>query len=45
MTLDAATFIETTLINPETGDPFVLTDAERLFLRHAFDLAPDGRPK
>jgi phage terminase large subunit-like protein len=40
---DAARFIESTLVNPETGLPFVLTDAERLFLRHAFDLTPDGR--
>lgn len=40
---DAATFIERTLINPETGQPFVLTNAERTFLRHAFTLTPDGR--
>jgi hypothetical protein len=41
--IDAVTFIETTLINPETGQPFVLTDAERLFLRYAFALTPEGR--
>jgi phage terminase large subunit-like protein len=43
MTRDPVAFIETTLVNPETGQPFVLTDAERLFLRHAFALTPDGR--
>jgi phage terminase large subunit-like protein len=31
------------LIDPETGRPFVLTPAERLFLDHAFALADDGR--
>lgn len=31
------------LVNPETGRPFVLTEAELLFLRHAFALTPDGR--
>jgi hypothetical protein len=41
--MDAATFIETTLVNPETGALFVLTDAEREFLAHAFELTPDGR--
>jgi hypothetical protein len=41
--IDAVTFIETTLINPETGQPFVLTDAEKIFLRYAFALTPDGR--
>jgi phage terminase large subunit-like protein len=39
----AADFIESMLINPETGRPFELTDAERLFLKHAFELKPDGR--
>ena len=43
--LDPVTFIETTLVNPETGQPFELTDAERLFLRHAFIMTPDGRLK
>jgi hypothetical protein len=43
VTPDAAGFIETTLVNPETGQLFVLTDAERVFLRHAFALTPDGR--
>jgi phage terminase large subunit-like protein len=41
--LDAATFIEQTLVNPETDELFELTDAERLFLAHAFELTPDGR--
>jgi hypothetical protein len=41
--IDAVTFIETVLINPETGQPFVLTDAEKIFLRYAFALTPDGR--
>jgi hypothetical protein len=41
--LDPVAFIETTLVNPETGHPFELTGAERLFLRHAFELTPDGR--
>jgi phage terminase large subunit-like protein len=43
MTPTGAAFIESTLVNPETGRHFVLTDAERLFLRHAFDRTPDGR--
>jgi phage terminase large subunit-like protein len=41
--MDAAGFIETTLVNPETGALFVLTEAEREFLAHAFELTPDGR--
>jgi hypothetical protein len=41
--LDAATFIEQTLVNPETDELFVLTQAELLFLDHAFDMTPDGR--
>jgi hypothetical protein len=43
VTLDAITFIETVLVNPETDAPFVLTAVERGFLRHAFELTPDGR--
>jgi phage terminase large subunit-like protein len=39
----AADFIETVLVNPETRRPFVLTGAQRLFLRHAFELTTDGR--
>jgi hypothetical protein len=41
--MDAAGFIETTLVNPETGALFALTEAEREFLAHAFELTPDGR--
>jgi phage terminase large subunit-like protein len=40
---DPADFIENTLINPETLRPFILTPIERAFLRHAFELTPDGR--
>jgi phage terminase large subunit-like protein len=43
VTLGPVAFIERTLVNPETEEPFVLTQAERLFLRHAFALTPDGR--
>ena len=31
------------LHDPETGKPFVLLDAEREFMRHAFALDADGR--
>jgi hypothetical protein len=31
------------LVDPETGQPFILTPAEHLFLTHAFSLADDGR--
>ena len=36
-------FIQQVLINPETKRPFVLLDAERLFLAHAFATGADGR--
>ena len=36
-------FIEQCLIDPESGLPFVLSDAERAFLQHAFTLNADGR--
>ena len=36
-------FIQQVLINPETKRPFVLLDAERAFLTHAFVTGPDGR--
>jgi phage terminase large subunit-like protein len=45
MKQDAIKFIEGTLINYETGQPFVLTKAERRLLRRAFELTPDGRLK
>jgi phage terminase large subunit-like protein len=38
-----AKFIEGVLFNPETGKPFVLLDAEREFLKHAFKLDENGR--
>jgi phage terminase large subunit-like protein len=38
-----AAFMEQVLINPETGEHFTLTAAERVFLAHAFTLTPDGR--
>jgi Phage Terminase len=40
---DPAAFVEECLVNPETGKPYVLLDAEREFLRHALTLGPDGR--
>jgi phage terminase large subunit-like protein len=43
MIVDPVTFIENTLVDPETCAPFALTTAERVFLRHAFKLTPDGR--
>ena len=36
-------FIEQCLINPETLRPFVLLDAEREYLKHAFAVGDDGR--
>ena len=36
-------FIETVLCDPETGQPFVLLDAEREFIAHAFTLDANGR--
>jgi hypothetical protein len=44
-TLGAITWIECTLIDPETDAPFILTDAERRFLKRAFELTADGRLK
>ena len=40
---DPCAFVEECLVNPETGKPFVLLDAERQFLKHAFRLKPTGR--
>lgn len=40
---DPIAFIEEVLIDPETDRPFVLLDAERAFLQHAFTIGPDGR--
>ena len=38
-------WIETYLVNPETDKPFVLIDAEKEFLKHAFTLDASGRLK
>jgi phage terminase large subunit-like protein len=40
---DPISFIEEVLIDPETQMPFVLLEAERSFLRHAFSTGGDGR--
>jgi phage terminase large subunit-like protein len=40
---DPIAFIETVLCDPETGEPFVLLEAERNFLRLAFNLNERGR--
>jgi hypothetical protein len=42
---DPIDFIEGVLNDPETGRPFILTAAEKRFLRHAFELTPDSRLK
>src|SRR6185437_5318401 len=39
---DPVLFVTTILVNPETGQPFVLTQAEQNFLRRAFFLLPSG---
>ena len=41
--IDPAEFIETTTIDPETCELFRLTEAEKIFLRHSFELTPEGR--
>src|SRR5215510_16354062 len=40
---DPAEFITEVLRDPETGKPFVLLDAERNFIEHAFKRDGDGR--
>ena len=40
---DPVAFIEEALVDPETDAPFVLSDAQKAFLRHAFCLTGDGR--
>ena len=40
---DPLSFIEEVLHDPETGKPFVLLEAERVFMRHAFALDRNGR--
>jgi phage terminase large subunit-like protein len=43
MKQDAIKFIEQTLINYESSKPFVLTGAQKRFLRRAFELTKDGK--
>src|ERR1700745_1402316 len=38
-----ALFIESVLVNPETGKPFELLPAERTFLEHAFKTGESGK--
>ncbi len=40
---DPIAFIEEALIDPDTGRPFNLLEAERVFLKHAFTFGADGR--
>jgi hypothetical protein len=40
---DPVAFVETILVDPETGQPFTLLPEEVVFLREAFALTPDGR--
>lgn len=40
---DPVAFIEEMLVDPETDAPFVLSPAQRRFLKRAFTLTPDGR--
>jgi hypothetical protein len=40
---DPLSFIEEVLHDPETGKPFVLLEAEPIFMRHAFALDHNGR--
>ena len=40
---DPAEFITEVLLNPETGKPFILLDAEKEFLKCAYALDADGR--
>ena len=40
---DPIAFIEEILIDPETKKPFMLLDAERAFLKHAFATGADGQ--
>ena len=42
---DPVAFVDECLVNPETGKPYELLEAERRFLKHAFRLGPDGRLK
>ncbi len=41
--VDPIQFFRDVLVNPETGQPFVLTEAQERFLREAVKRGPDGR--
>jgi hypothetical protein len=41
--IDPVAWIEATLVDPETDRHFILTGAERGFVRRAFELRPDGQ--
>lgn len=40
---DPVAFIEECLISPYNGEPYRLVEAERQFIKHAFQLDADGR--
>ena len=40
---DPAIFVEQVLVNPDTGRPFELLPAERVFIEHMFKTDADGR--
>lgn len=40
---DPVAFVEEVLHDPETGKPFRLYEAQKVFLRHAVTLTPEGR--
>jgi hypothetical protein len=40
---DPVAFISEVLVDPETGEPFRLYPEQITFLRHAFELTPEGR--
>jgi phage terminase large subunit-like protein len=40
---DPVAFIEEMLVDPETDEPFVLSDRQKRFVRRAFQLTADGR--
>jgi hypothetical protein len=40
---DPVAFIEEVLVNPKTGKRFLLAEAQKIFLRNAFEIGADGR--
>ena len=40
---DPCSFVEEVMVNPETGQPYVLLPAERVFMQHAFKTNENGR--